>query len=267
MDRSGTATNPDITATLHRAADASGQAIMPYFRARTAIENKSPTIYDPVTAADREAELAIRRIIADHFPDHGIIGEEFGRERADADMQWVIDPIDGTRAFIQGLPTWGTIIGVTEAGRPRLGMMNQPFTRERYWSDGTQAFYRGPDGDTVQLKTSGSQLSQLQMSTTDPGLFVEPYEAAAYGRLRAAARTCRYGADCYAYCLLAAGHIDVVLESGLHVYDIAGLIPIVEHAGGVVSTWDGGSPDQGGRILACGDPQVHREIVALLNAG
>lgn len=249
---------------LHRLADASAEIIRPLFRVNATIEDKGDDRFDPVTAADREAERTIRTILTEQLPGHGVIGEEFGCERPEARYQWIIDPIDGTRAFIQGLPTWGTLIGLLDDGAPIAGLMNQPFTNERYWSDGGQAMFRGPDGVTTKITTRRAGLGEAQMATTDPGLFGAGYEEAAFGRLKGQVRNCRYGTDCYAYCLLAAGHIDVVLEAGLKAYDIAPLIAIIEAAGGRVSAWDGGTAAAGGRILACGDARLHSEIIDVL---
>lgn len=254
----------DIVPTLHDLAEASGKAIAPYFRANIDVENKGAERYDPVTAADRAGEQAIRTILSERFPEHGLFGEEMGVERGGADHVWVIDPIDGTRAFVQGLPTWGTLVGLMRDGQPVAGLMNQPFTRERYWADSEGSYFRGPDGETTTIKTRNAMLESAQMSTTDPGLFAAGLEQSSFEAVRSRVRTCRYGTDCYAYCLLAAGHIDIVMEAGLQAYDIVALIPIIERAGGRVTTWDGGEPTDGGRILACGDPALHEDVLALL---
>ena len=215
--------------------------------------------FDPVTVADRAAEVAIRTLLHARVPDHGIHGEEFGVERPDARFQWVIDPIDGTRAFIQGLPVWGTLIGLMDGGAATAGLMNQPFTQERYWSDGEASYFRGPDGKTARLATRSVPLAEAQLATTDPYLFANAGSGDQFERLRAAVRSCRFGTDCYAYCLLAAGHIDVVLETGLQLYDIAALIPIIENAGGRVTNWTGDPISDGGDVLACGGrPRARR---------
>ncbi|MDH3582407.1 MAG: histidinol-phosphatase [Hyphomicrobiales bacterium] len=258
------AVDQEFVEVLHQSADESASAILPYFRTNTEIVNKSSSDFDPVTAADRAAEQAIRDVIASRFPGHGIVGEEFGVVQAGARFQWVIDPIDGTRAFVQGLPTWGTLIAVSDSGKPVAGVMNQPFTRERFWSDGRSAFFRR-DGQTKQrIRTRAASLGSAQMCTTDPALFAAGYEQAAFRALHSSVRHCRYGTDCYAYALVAAGHVDIVLESGLNSYDIAALIPIIEHAGGRVTNWAGGPAADGGRILACGDARLHKEVVDLL---
>jgi myo-inositol-1(or 4)-monophosphatase len=177
----------------------------------------------------------------------------------------VIDPIDGTRAFLLGMPTWGTLIGLEHAATPVMGVMDQPFTGERFWSSGAGAWYKDPTGSTRRLATRrGVTLPNALMATTDPALFTPGAEADGFGRVKAAVRTCRYGTDCYAYCMLAMGLVDIVVEAGLKPYDIVALIPIIENAGGLVTTWDGKPARAGGRILACGDPALHAEIMTLL---
>jgi histidinol-phosphatase len=254
----------DFTHFVNELATLSGKAILPFFRSAIPAEDKSRGgAFDPVTEADRAGESAMRHLIKRTFPTHGIIGEEFGEERADADYVWVLDPIDGTRAFIAGLPTWGTLIGLSHRGQPVFGMMHQPFTGERFFGDGGSATYRGPGGERKLRTRPCASLQDAVMSTTSPKLF-EGEELRAYDRVEGAARLARYGCDCYAYCMLAAGHIDLVVESGLKPYDIAALIPIIEGAGGLVTAWDGGSAAHGGRVVAAGDRRVHAAAVALL---
>ena len=245
---------------LDRLADAAAGAIMPHFRTRFVVEHKGGDGFDPVTVADRAAEEAMRRLISATFPDHGIVGEEFPSERADAENVWVLDPIDGTRAFISGLPLWGTLIGLLSGGKPVLGMMAQPFTGERYAGDGTKAWYAGPGGAKTLATRRCDRLADATLFTTSPFLF-DAVELPAYRRVEAAARLTRYGCDCYAYAMLAAGHADVVVEAGLKPYDIVALIPVIEGAGGVVTTWDGGSAANGGRIVATGDPRLHEAVL------
>lgn len=250
----------------HRAADATAAAISPHFRQQIGFDNKAAgSGYDPVTIADRDAEAAIRALIAEEYPSHGILGEEFGTSASTDPHQWVIDPIDGTRAFVLGMPTWGTLIGLEHAGAPVLGVMDQPFTGERFWSSGAGTWYKGPAHPTRRLSTRrGRTLADALMATTDPALFMPGAEADGFARVRAAVRTCRYGTDCYAYCMLAMGLVDIVVEAGLKPYDIVALIPIIENAGGIVTTWEGEPAGAGGRILACGDPTLHAEVMALL---
>lgn len=255
---------PDLQGFLDRLADVASDSIMPHFRAAPSVESKGASGFDPVTLADRNAETAMRRLINATYPDHGIIGEEHGSERPEADYVWVLDPIDGTRAFITGLPSWGTLIGLQHKGAPVFGMMAQAFTRERYWGDGRQAWYRGPDGRTAPLKTRAcASLADAALFTTTPALF-KGAERTAYDRVEAAVKLPRYGFDCYAYCMVAAGHADIVIEAGLKPYDIVALIPIIQGAGGQVTDWQGGSAARGGRILASGDARVHAAALEML---
>lgn len=246
-------------------ATASGQAILPFFRTMLATEDKSQGgAFDPVTEADRAAEVAMRRMIGRSFPGHGIVGEEFGSERPDAEFVWVLDPIDGTRAFVAGLPLWGTLIGLLRDGHAAYGMMHQPFIGERFFGDGGAAHYRGPHGDRTLRTRRCASLGEAVLSTTSPHLF-GPDDADRYRAVEQKVRLARYGYDCYAYCMLAAGHIDLVIESGLKSYDIVALVPVIEGAGGVVTTWTGERPEAGGRIVACGDRRLHESVLALLN--
>lgn len=248
---------------LDRLANAASDAIMPHFRSSHAVENKLDAGFDPVTIADREGERAMRALINKDLPDHGILGEEHGAEKLDAEHVWVLDPIDGTRAFITGLPTWGTLIGLRSNGAASLGMMAQPYVRERYAGDGTSAYYEGPLGRR-QLKTRACpDVRNAVMLTTTPFLF-PPEERIIYDAIEAQATLARYGTDCYGYCMVAAGMADMVIESGLQSYDIAALIPIVEGAGGVVTTWSGGSAVDGGQVLATGDPKLHEQVLRQL---
>lgn len=248
---------------LDHLADAASDSIMPHFRASMHIENKAGNGFDPVTDADRDAEAAIRKLIRARFPDHGIIGEEYGTERAGADFVWVIDPIDGTRSFISGLPVWGTLIGLLKNGRPLIGMMAQPFTGERFVGDGSRAWYRGPGGDTALSVRVCASIDGATLFTTSPSMFSDA-DRVAYDRVEAAVRFARYGIDCYAYCMVAAGHVDIVIETELQTYDIAGLIPIVEGAGGRVTDWQGAPATDGGRIVATGDRRLHDAVLDLL---
>jgi myo-inositol-1(or 4)-monophosphatase len=239
---------------------------MPHFRRKIAVENKDARGgFDPVTAADRAAERVVRKAIRARFPDHGITGEEYGSVEG-SDYRWVIDPIDGTRAFIIGAPMWGTLIGLLADGTPTIGLMSQPFTRERYWSDGKSSRWSGPDGKAKAIRTRPcTRLSSAILTTTHPDLFAGE-DAKAFAAVRKIARMTRFGGDCYGYCLLAAGHVDLVIEAGLKPYDIVALIPIIENAGGIVTTWDGRPATDGGRIIAAGDARVHREAMELLQS-
>ena len=248
-------------------AQASGKAIMPFFRAQFALEDKARggSPFDPVTEADRAAEVVLRAMIAKAFPGHGILGEEFGTEREDAECVWVLDPIDGTRAFIAGLPSWGTLIGLTRHGVPVRGLMHQPYLGEIFTGDGRTARLRGPAGERTLRTRRCADLAHALLATTDPRLFAEGEEATRFRTLEGQVRLSRYGADCYAYCMLAAGQVDLVVEAGLKPYDICALIPIIEGAGGRITAWDGGSAAQGGRVVAAGDPRLHEAALKVLN--
>jgi myo-inositol-1(or 4)-monophosphatase len=255
----------ELIAFSHRLADASAEAILPHFRQTGAITNKAAQgHFDPVTEADRGSELAMRRLIDAEYPDHGIFGEEFPDKPANGPLGWLLDPIDGTRGFITGMPVWGTLIGLSHQGEPVLGMMNQPFTRERFWNSPAGAHFRGPDGAERLMSTRKvGALGDAVLVATAPDMFAEN-EFARFGALSSGVRMTRFGGDCYLYCMLAMGFIDIVAESGLKPFDIAPLIPIIRAAGGVVTTWDGGDPSAGGQVIAAGDPRVHEAALKLL---
>jgi myo-inositol-1(or 4)-monophosphatase len=269
----------DFAAFVERLAQVSGEVILPFFRSAIRAEDKSPGgVFDPVTEADRGAETAMRRLIGQTFPAHGVIGEEYGRDHPEAEYVWVLDPIDGTKSFVSGLPTWGTLIGLMHRGQPVYGMMAQPFTRERFYGDGKRASVRtlapshgeGPPSEwaTRTLHTRAcSSLSEATLATTSPLLIRDDTDRKAYARVEAQVRLTRYGGDCYAYCALAAGFIDLVIETNLKPHDIVALVPIIEGAGGVVTTWDGDNAAHGGRIIAAGDRTVYEEARRLLLQG
>jgi myo-inositol-1(or 4)-monophosphatase len=250
-------------ALFDRLADAAAAAILPHFRSALIADNKADTGFDPVTEADRGAEQAIRALIAEAFPDDGICGEEFGEAGLPAEHVWYIDPIDGTRSFIAGVPIWGTLIGLARAGRPAIGMMVQPFTGEHFVGDGTRAWYRGPGGPRDLACRPCVGLDEAILFTTDPKMF-NAAERPRYDAVEGAVRLARYGCDCYAYCMLAAGLVDLVIESDLNAYDIMPLVPIVEGAGGVITDWTGAPVTGGGAIVAAGDARTHRAALALL---
>jgi histidinol-phosphatase len=256
----------ELLATAHALADQAAAVILPHFRTGLAIDHKGGALFDPVTAADLAAERAIRLALAATHPAHGIVGEEFGATAPDADYCWIIDPIDGTRAFIVGQPLWGTLIGLVRQGRPLLGLMNQPFTGERFWSGERQSYFRHASGIEQVIHTRPcASLREALLTSSSPDLFETQEEQARFAALAAAVRLRRFGGDCYNYCLLALGQIDLVVEAGLNDFDIVPLIPIIERAGGVVSTWEGGDPRRGGRILAAGDPRLHEQAVKILS--
>jgi len=250
-------------AFFDRLAELAARETLPRFRAGAAVVNKEAGGFDPVTEGDRAAEEAIRAEIERHFPDHGILGEEHGNVGLDRENVWVIDPIDGTRAFISGLPVWGTLIGLYSGGRANMGLVDQPFTGERYFSDGKASYYTGPGG-ARQIRTRDcGDMSNATLFSTSPHLFTGEDERK-YRAVEKTVRLFRYGCDCYAYMLVASGNIDLVVENQLKPYDVGGIIPIIENAGGVITTWDGGRPEMGGRIVAAATPALHRQAMELL---
>jgi histidinol phosphatase-like enzyme (inositol monophosphatase family) len=246
------------------AAEAAGAVIRPLFRSALLVDAKGDA--SPVTAADRGAEQAMRALLREHFPEHGIWGEEFGAERREAEYLWVLDPIDGTRAFVTGRPLFGTLIGLLHRGRPVLGLIDQPVTGERWIGlSGRPTLFRSPLGGTPRCRPC-PRLAEAELSCTSPDMFA-PGDRPGFERLRAAARRLTWGGDCYAYGLLALGLVDVVAESTMKPWDWAALVPVVEGAGGRVTDWDGAplSLESEGRVLAVGDPGLLPEAVSLLN--
>jgi histidinol phosphatase-like enzyme (inositol monophosphatase family) len=246
---------------LKRLADAASVQTLKYFRSNLNVDNKYEVGFDPVTAGDREAEAAIRQILDADFPDHGILGEEFGAKNLDARYVWVIDPIDGTRAFISGLPVWGTLVGLMEDGVAKQGFMHQPYTDELYIADGTQSWLIEKGGEPQKLASRQSaKLQDAIMFTTSPALY-QGAEAEGYKRLESRTKLARYGTDCYGAVMVASGHADIFIEPGLQPYDIVALIPIIEQAGGVITTVDGERAEKGGTILAAGSKELHAEAL------
>jgi len=253
-----------VQRTMLEAADAAAARTLTGFRANLAVENKWETGFDPVTAADRDAEIAIRAVLAARFPDHGIIGEEWDAKASAGEFDWIVDPIDGTRAFISGVPVWGTLIGLLHGGRAVAGLMAQPFTDETYIGlPGTSLYRRG--GETRPIRTSGViDLKRAKVTATSPDIFEQSGTVSAINRLRKATLQLRWGLDCYGYCLMAAGHIDLVCEAALKNVDIAPLIPIIENAGGIVTTWDGKPAEAGGNCVAAATPELHEAALKVL---
>ena len=254
-------------------AELAGEAILPYFRPDPAVgplqvENKASLDggYDPVTQADRQAEQVIRGAIAARYPEHGVLGEEFGYTPGEG-LTWVIDPIDGTRAFIMGLVHWGTLIALFDGQRPILGVMHQPFLGETFAGDGSEALYRYKGTQkTIHTRPCGS-LADALCATTSPYLFSTSDQRSCFDRVARASRHMRYGTDCYAYAMLALGQIDLVIEAGLKAHDVQALVPIVEGAGGIVTTWNGTSAAMGGDILACGDSRLYQQAMEEIQSG
>jgi myo-inositol-1(or 4)-monophosphatase len=258
----------DFSVFVDRLAAVSGEAILPFFRTSIGVEDKSSrgAAFDPVTAADRAGESAMRALIRDTFPEHGIVGEEHGDLAPDAEFVWVLDPIDGTRSFILGLPIWGTLIGLTRRGAPCFGLMHQPFIGESFSGDGMSATYRGRGGERRLRTRSCRRLEDAMLMSTSPAMFSEA-ERAAFDAVAGDVKLTRWGADCYAYAMLAAGHLDLVVEAGLKPFDIVALIPLIEGAGGVVTTWEGDPAANGGRIVAAGDRRLHEAALERLAKG
>lgn len=256
----------DLTRFAEELADAAGAAILPHFRQAIAIDNKlGDRGFDPVTAADREAEDVVRAKIKQRYPSHGVMGEERGYERGSSPVTWVVDPIDGTRAFICGMAQWGTLIALNDGGRPVIGVLDQPYLRERWVASSGTTRFRDPQGRTRALRTrSCGALKDAVLSTTSPVGYFNEREQAAFWALSRQAKLTRFGGDCYAYGLLAMGFIDVIVEATLKAWDIQALVPIIENAGGVVTTWEGGSANDGGRVVACGDPKLHAAVLEVL---
>lgn len=254
-----------LLAAAERAADAAADVTLRYFRGDMNVANKAGEhAFDPVTEADRLAELAIRASLQADFPDIGFHGEEHEAVVGSSGLSWVVDPVDGTRAFMSGMPLWGTLIGLFNGRDAILGLMDQPFMAERYTATGTQANMLSRDGLHSLRTRQNVALEQATMYCTTPDMFDTAESKAAFDRVRETARLTRYGGDCYAYAMLAAGHVDVVLDCDLKPYDILALIPLIEAAGGVVTNWEGNSAVDGGFVVAAGSRQIHAQTLKLL---
>ncbi|WP_108460846.1 histidinol-phosphatase [Devosia naphthalenivorans] len=254
-----------VEATLLAASEAAAAHTLPLFRTNLGVDNKLAAGFDPVTEADRGAETVIRAIIAKAFPDHAIIGEEWGSSGS-SDYTWIIDPVDGTRAFISGAPVWGTLIGFAHNGVAIAGLMSQPFIGETFLAVPGRASYER-NGQTQPLRTSGeTDLSAAKVFTTTPALFRTPELLAKWTAIETATRLQRFGMDCYGYALLAAGQADLVIEPFLNTYDIAALVPIIRQAGGAIACWDGSEPTGGGNVVAAATPELLEKALELVNA-
>ena len=251
---------------LQAARDA-GVAILPHFRAPIDVDDKGGARgYDPVTEADRAAEDVIRDAVRRRYPDHGIEGEEHGRQPGTSPFTWVIDPIDGTRSFILGQLHWATLIALNDGARPIVGVTHQPFVGESFVAfDARAEWRRGAERRALRTRHC-PRLEDAVVATTDPRHFRSERQAAAYAAATGGARLVRFGGDCYCYTQVAMGFVDVVIETGLQPYDVQALIPLIENAGGAVSNWEGGRCDRGGDVLACGDPALHAELLRRIGA-
>ncbi len=257
-------------AFAHRLADAAGAVIRPYFRQRIDVADKGAAkgeVFDPVTAADRGAEEAIRAIIAAERPDDGILGEEYGEKPGTTGWRWVLDPVDGTRGFITGRHEWGSLIALEKDGVPVLGILDQPVLGERF--SGVNGKAQLASGGTVAaLRVRPcARLADAVLCATHPYAYFDGAEREGFRRVAKSVRMSRFGGDCYLFGMLAMGFVDLIVESHFHRWDVAALIPLVEGAGGIITNWQGGSCAEGGQVLAAGDARVHAEALALLNAG
>jgi myo-inositol-1(or 4)-monophosphatase len=247
-------------------AAAAGEAILPHFRQPISVDNKAMGAFDPVTIADRNGETAMRELIEAHFPDHGILGEEHGHKPSRSGFEWVLDPVDGTRSFIMGIPLWTTLIGLTFEGQSILGLMHQPYIGESFSGSKLGSYWHRGDVSQKITTKPAKNLSSAKLMTVAPEIYKTTAQKQILERLTSHVRLARYGADAYAYCLLAQGQLDIALDAGLESYDIAALVPIIENAGGVVSTFDGKSPLGGGDIIAAASPELHAEALTLIGA-
>ena len=263
--------SPELIAFAHRLADAAGATIMPYFRQRIAVANKPMVIegrevFDPVTEADKNAEKAIRAIIEKERPDDAILGEEFGETPGKSAYRWVLDPVDGTRAFINGRHEWGSLISLEENGKPVLGILDQPSIGERFTGVNGTASLRFKGADIPLHVRQCEKLGDAILCATHPDGYFGKEERDAFRRVQRAVKMTRWGGDCYIFGTMALGFTDVIIESAFKRWDVAALIPIVEGAGGIITNWQGGDCSGGGQCLAAGDKRVHEAALELLNA-
>ncbi|MEP1355260.1 MAG: histidinol-phosphatase [Tateyamaria sp.] len=259
--------NHDIDDLRHVAnalADVARSAILPHFRTpNLAADNKAPGGYDPVTEADRAAEQAMRSLLAEIRPDDAILGEEFGASAGTSGLTWVLDPIDGTRGFVAGTPTWGVLIAVGPETGPILGIIDQPYIGERFEGAAGAAQMSGPLGTRAITTRPTRDLAEAIVFTTFPEVGTD-VDRLGFEAVATEAKLVRYGMDCYAYALVAAGQVDLVIEAGLQAYDIQAPIAVIEAAGGIVTDWEGGPVHQGGRALAAANRDIHAAALALL---
>lgn len=254
----------ELTNFAIRLAEASSAAILPYFRKNADVEVKSGPVWDPVTEGDRAGERIIRQMIEERYPDHGIHGEEYGWKEGKSGFTWILDPVDGTRSFVCGMPTWATLIGLMHEGRCVVGLMNQPVVGDMFFGNPLGAWhdYRG-NRHPIRTRT-GIGLAQARLGTTAPELYRTPEDQAAFQRLRAKAQLTRFGGDAYFFAVMAAGHIDIAMDANLMAYDIMPLIPIIEGAGGHVAEWRGGDPAKGGNVITAGSQALLEEALSVM---
>ncbi|KAJ56475.1 inositol monophosphatase [Actibacterium mucosum KCTC 23349] len=255
----------DLIDTALALADAARPATLRHFRSLDlGVDNKADGGFDPVTAADKAAERVMRDVLQGRRPEDGILGEEYGQTIGKTGITWVLDPIDGTRGYLSGTPTWGVLIAASGADGPMLGVIDQPYIGERFLGGFGQAWVEGPLGRRELQTRAARPLSEAILFTTFPEVGSNE-ERLLFQRVEREVRLTRYGCDCYAYALLAAGQIDLVIEAGLHPYDIHAPIAVIEAAGGIVTDWQGGKAHDGGRVLAAANPEIHAEALKLLN--
>ena len=255
----------DLWRTAHALADAARPATLAHFRqAGLSADNKLAGGFDPVTVADRASEAAMRAVLERLRPQDAILGEEEAAKPGTSGLTWVIDPIDGTRGYLSGTPTWGVLVGLADDHGPILGIIDQPYIGERFWGGLGEAFVQGPMGKAPLRARPARPLAEAILYSTFPEVGT-PQEGAAFRRVVPSVRLTRYGTDCYGYALVAAGQIDLVIEAGLQTYDVMAPIAVIEAAGGIVTNWQGGPAHQGGQVLAAANAEVHGQALALLN--
>jgi myo-inositol-1(or 4)-monophosphatase len=258
-------TSDDIVITARALADAAREAVLPYFRANDlGADNKSAAGFDPVTAADRAAEREMRRILAERRPRDAVLGEEYGHQPGRSGLTWVLDPVDGTRAFLSGTPSWGVLIAAADDSGPVYGLIDQPYIGERFEGGRGLAQMAGPRGARRLATRPDRALAEAILFTTFPEIG-SAAERAAFDAVASRVRLVRYGLDCYAYGLVACGQIDLVIEAGLEPYDIQAPIAVIEAAGGIVTDWQGGPAHAGGRVIAAAAPRQHAAALELLS--
>jgi len=254
-----------LIAIANRLADTSGAVIRPLFRQRIDVAHKQGMrMFDPVTEADKGAERAIRALLARERPEDGILGEEYGEQKGSSGYRWVLDPVDGTRAFITGRHEWGSLIALEHDGKPVLGILDQPVLGERFvGANGAAHLIQAGKSSPLRVRECAS-LGDAVLCATDPGAYFSKEQLSAFSRVERLVKMTRYGGDCYLFAALALGFVDMVIEANFHAWDVAALIPLVEGAGGIITSWDGGSAQPGKTILASGDRRIHAEAMRLL---
>ena len=256
----------ELIAVAAELADAARVATLKHFRSTgLKADTKESDRFDPVTVADRLSETEMRAILACRRPEDAIVGEEFGSKAGTSGLTWVLDPIDGTRSYLAGTPTWGVLIAVSDENGPIYGLIDQPYIGERFEGGLGRAEVNGPMGRAVLKTRAPRPLSEAILFSTFPEVG-KPEEGAAFRKVAARAKLVRYGTDCYAYGLIAAGQIDLVIEAGLQAYDVQGPIAVIEAAGGIVTDWQGRPCPMGGQVLAAANQDIHAEAMALLNS-